>query len=84
MAYVDGPPPPNSPALEHVGKGLGLGFEDASNENWTRSKEAGLLDASIMEKKDRQALLEKISRLEGEVSLRLYSVRIRKGVDSSL
>ncbi|KDP29347.1 hypothetical protein JCGZ_18268 [Jatropha curcas] len=70
VAFVDGPPappppPPPPPVGSLSGNDVELDTEDM--EDWKRFREAGLLDEAVMERKDRQALLEKASRLEKEL-----------------
>lgn len=61
------PPPP-------IGTLTGEGFsrgeaDDMDMGDWRKFREVGLLDEASMERKDREALLEKISTLEKEVPL---------------
>lgn len=44
-----------------------MGLDGGNSEDWKRFKEVGLLDESALERKDRQATLDKISRLEKEL-----------------
>jgi hypothetical protein len=66
LALIDGalpPPPPVGSLSVNAGE---LDTEDV--EAWRRFREVGLLDEAAMERRDREALLEKASRLEKEVS----------------
>ncbi|KAL8268866.1 hypothetical protein R6Q59_002664 [Mikania micrantha] len=66
VAFIDGPPPPPPPPpiglLDESAAAEGEGLDD-----WKRFKEAGLLDEAIMERKDREALADKVDRLEKEL-----------------
>lgn len=80
LAYFDGPPPPPVSLLSDNGE---RDIGDMENmEDWRRFREVGLLDEARMERRDKEALLEKVSRLENEVSnldnffLLLYDVEV--------
>lgn len=64
VAFIDVPPPP--PPLGSLGIAAAE-LESGNFEDWRKFKEAGLLDQSAMERKDREALLDKISRIEKEL-----------------
>ncbi|KAI6676982.1 hypothetical protein NL676_037778 [Syzygium grande] len=67
VASLDGPPPPPPPPVASLGgNGMGnAGLEDM--EDWRRFREAGLLDEAEMDRKDRQAIAEKVAKLEKEL-----------------
>ncbi|XP_057528626.1 nuclear matrix constituent protein 1-like [Amaranthus tricolor] len=65
FAIFDAPPMP--PPTNSLAASESSGFDDGNLEDWKRFKEAGLLDESAIERKDRQALLDKMSRLEKEL-----------------
>ncbi|KAJ6768614.1 PROTEIN CROWDED NUCLEI 4, partial [Salix koriyanagi] len=64
VALIDGALPPPPPVGSLGGNAGELDTEDV--EAWRRFREVGLLDEATMERKDREALLEKASRLEKE------------------
>ncbi|KAJ6740607.1 PROTEIN CROWDED NUCLEI 3, partial [Salix purpurea] len=64
VALIDGALPPPPPMGSLGGNARELDTEDV--EAWRRFREVGLLDEATMERKDREALLEKASRLEKE------------------
>lgn len=68
VSFLDGPPPPRTLLTENHSTTVAVSRADTGDvEDWRRFTEAGLLDEASMEKKDHQALLEKISKIEGEV-----------------
>nr|GMC87794.1 protein CROWDED NUCLEI 2 [Ipomoea batatas] len=68
VAFVDGPAAPPPPPVALLSENGGRGVRDTENmEDWRRFKEAGLLDEAAMERRDREALLEKAERLEREL-----------------
>lgn len=62
VAFADIPPPLDSLSGEAAAEIGGGDMED-----WKRFREAGLLDEAVMQRKDREALLLKLSKLENEV-----------------
>ncbi|KAG4170808.1 hypothetical protein ERO13_A12G172400v2 [Gossypium hirsutum] len=59
-------PPP--PVASLSGKGpLNVEVEEEGTEDWRRFKEAGLLDEAALERRDLEALAERLSNLEGEL-----------------
>lgn len=70
VAFLEGGPPPPPPPMAsldgNVMGNVGLeGLEDV--EDWRRFREAGLLDEAEMDRKDRQAIAEKVTKLENEL-----------------
>lgn len=68
VALTDAPPP----SLGSLTDGLhttAAAVDTEDMDDWRKFKKAGLLDAAAMERKDREALLEKASRLQTEVSI---------------
>lgn len=59
------PPPPVNSLMER--SQLARVAVGESEDDWRRFKEVGLLDEATMERKDREALVEKLSKLEQEV-----------------
>ncbi|KAL3510872.1 hypothetical protein ACH5RR_030273 [Cinchona calisaya] len=70
VMYVDGPalPPPPPPPVGLLSDNGGREVVDLENiEDWRRFREVGLLDEAAMERRDREALLEKTARFEREL-----------------
>ncbi|KAF9591071.1 hypothetical protein IFM89_001281 [Coptis chinensis] len=64
VAFIEGPPPPLN-SLSVGGVEIDDGGED--KEIWQRFREGGGLDDAGYEKKDREALLDRVSKLENEL-----------------
>lgn len=65
VSFIDDPAPPPPP------RGLLIENEDRvemeNMDDWKRFREVGLLDEAEMERRDREALMEKVQSLEREV-----------------
>ncbi|XP_072961780.1 nuclear matrix constituent protein 1a isoform X1 [Typha angustifolia] len=66
------PPPPPQASLGENGGHEGGGSEDA--EVWRRFRDAGLLDESALQRKDREALVRRIAELEKELHEYQYNM----------
>ena len=66
VAFSESPAPPRG-SLEENGEGS-EGGQDAAV--WKRFQEAGLLDQASLERKDREALVQGIAKVEAEVCSR--------------
>lgn len=66
---VDAPAPPPVGLLSEGGGGAAAGAEDGTGDPavWRQFREAGLLDEASLERRDREALQQKMLKLEGEV-----------------
>lgn len=77
VAYVDSPahqpPPLPPPPVSFLGESGGRDLPSMKNlDDWRSFKEAGLLDEATMERRDREVLIEKVSRLEREVRITFF------------
>ncbi|CAI8594249.1 unnamed protein product [Vicia faba] len=62
------PPPPLGSLSEARGEVMvGSGLDAGYAEDWKKFREVGLLDEAVMQRKDQEALTEKLSRLEKEL-----------------
>ncbi|CAA7410325.1 unnamed protein product [Spirodela intermedia] len=73
VAISEAPPPPRA-SLDENGTEVSEEGRDAAV--WKRFQEAGLLDQASLEKKDREALIQRISKLETE----LYEYQYNMGL----
>ncbi|KAK4489455.1 hypothetical protein RD792_005264 [Penstemon davidsonii] len=67
VAFDEGPPPPPPPTglLSENGDNNRADMENM--EDWRRFREVGLLDEAALERRDREALVERIQRIEKEL-----------------
>lgn len=63
-AVAEDPPPPLRSLTEIT---VAVGRDAGNAEDWKMFTELGLLDESVMQRKDHEALVEKVSRLEKEL-----------------
>ncbi|RYR56473.1 hypothetical protein Ahy_A05g022175 [Arachis hypogaea] len=63
------PPPPPLGSLSEATRetDVTVGFDGGSVDDWKKFREVGLLDEAVMQRKDHEALLQRVSRLEKEL-----------------
>lgn len=69
VAFDDDPPPPLGSLSETREKVMVVGIDAGNAEDWKKFREVGLLDEAAMQRKDQEALIGKVTRLEKEVRL---------------
>ncbi|OIW16750.1 hypothetical protein TanjilG_10640 [Lupinus angustifolius] len=68
VLFAEEPPfPPPLASISETTKELTIGFDVGNVDDWRKFKEAGLLDEAVMQRKDHEAVLDKVSRLEKEL-----------------
>lgn len=73
VAFIDGPPDPPPPPTGLLSEDRDMtGVENM--EDWRRFREVGLLDESALERRDREALMDRIQRVERELFDYQYSM----------
>lgn len=73
VAFIDGPPDPPPPPTGLLSEDREMtGVENM--EDWRRFREVGLLDESALERRDREALMDRIQRVERELFDYQYSM----------
>ncbi|KAI7725599.1 hypothetical protein M8C21_033261 [Ambrosia artemisiifolia] len=76
VAFIDGPPPPPPPPPLGLLNDNNTTDDGEGLDDWRRFQEAGLLDESVMERKDREALADKAQRLEKETSFNQLCINV--------
>ncbi|OMP04356.1 putative nuclear matrix constituent protein 1-like protein-like protein [Corchorus olitorius] len=67
VAFLDDPRKLPPPPVVSLSSPLNVGLEDEGMEDWRWFKEAGLLDEASLERRDHEALVERLSKIEQEL-----------------
>ncbi|OMO83566.1 putative nuclear matrix constituent protein 1-like protein-like protein [Corchorus capsularis] len=74
VAFLDDPRKLPPPPVVSLSSPLNVGLEDEGMEDWRWFKEAGLLDEASLERRDHEALVERLSKIEQELHNYQYNM----------